>query len=486
MATSSVDKLFVAGVSWNTTDEAFKKCFTQFGEVAESQVMREPSGRSRGFGFVVFKDPAVKDTVLGQQLQLDGRQLDIKVAVPKEELKTGSEAQVDSKKLWIAGLSWDTTDDSLFNYFARFGEIEKASIMRDKVTGKSRGFGFVTYKKQETTDEALKKTDLELDGRKLELKLAVPKGGAISAQPKKIYVAGMLETTTEETFQEYFSQFGTITECSVQKDKAGKSRGFGFVTYDTAAGASAAINHAEHSLDSKKVDVKAAVPRNPVSNFPPRAGPGFGMGYGMAAANAMRMAAARQYQQYQQAQQAAAAYAATTRAAQPQAAQGYAGQYGAAPAAQAFAMNPAMNPSMQGGASMNPSMNPSMPSMNPAMNPQTNQMSAAAASQNAYDRYPATAYTAASAAAYPVAGAPQSYEAYAQEQNRQAQEQRGAYAAANVYAQGGSRTAPAAADPYAQAYASQYAAEGDAYQQYGAHARRSTNRTVGYHPYSRA
>lgn len=485
MATSSVDKLFVAGVSWNTTDEAFKQCFTQFGEVAESQVMREPSGRSRGFGFVVFKDPAIKDTVLGQQLQLDGRQLDIKLAVPKEELKTGSEASVDSKKLWIAGLSWDTTDDSLFNYFARIGEIEKASIMRDKVTGKSRGFGFVTYKTQETTDTALKRTDLELDGRKLELKLAVPKGGAISAQPKKIYVAGMLETTTEATFQEYFAQFGTITECSVQKDKAGKSRGFGFVTYDTAAGASAAISHAAHSIDSKKVDVKAAVPRNPVSNFPPaKTGPGYGMGYGMAAANAMRMAAARQYQQYQQAQQAAAAYAAATRAAQPQAAQGYPGQYGAAPAAQAFAMNP----SMPGGASMNPSMNPSMPSMNPTMNPQTNQMNAAmpTASQSAYDRYPANAYSAASAAAYPGAGAPQSYEAYAQEQNRQAQEQRGAYAAANVYAQGGSRAAPAATDPYAQAYAGNYAAEGEAYQQYGAHARRSTNRTVGYHPYSRA
>ena len=322
------EKLFVAGISWSTTDDALQKCFSQFGEVVECQVMREPSGRSRGFGFVSFKDEAIKEKVLTQQLQLDGRKLDIKPAVSKENMKNqATDIAQDNKKIWVAGLSWETTDDAMFNFFARYGEIEKASIMKDKMTSKSRGFGFVTFVLQETVDEVLKLKDLELDGRKIECKLAVGKGGITKAtHPKKVFVAGLLDTTSEDVFKSYFAEFGTITEASLQKDKSGKSRGFGFVTFETESSAAKAMD-AEHNVEGKKVDVKAAVPRNPIPT--PRAGGQMWMG-GMGAAMGMRMAAARefQYQQAQQAQQAHAhaAFAAASARAQPvQAAQAYGG-----------------------------------------------------------------------------------------------------------------------------------------------------------------
>lgn len=138
--------------------------------------------------------------------------------------------------------------------------------------------------------------------------------------------------------------------------------------------------------------------------------------------------------------------------------------------------NPAM-PSMA-----NPGMNPTMaPStMNASMgNPMGNGSTSQAVS--GYERYPSSGYpSAGTAGAY---GAAQSqYPAYdGQDQSRP--EGRGAYSVSNnVYAQQGGRTAGASAtDPYAQ-YGSSYGE--DAYGQYG-HARRSTNRTVGYHPYSR-
>lgn len=484
MEVSNPDKLFVAGVSWATTDASFKTFFAKFGEVTEAQVMREPSGRSRGFGFVTFASEDIKTKVLTQQLQLDGRKLDIKPAVSKEEIKqqTG-ESMTDTKKIWVAGLSYDTSDDTLFNYFATFGALEKASTMKDKVTGKSRGFGFVCFASQEVTDEVLSKTDLELDGRKLEVKNAVPRGGTVNPTPKKCYVAGLLEDTTDETFQAHFAQFGTLSEASIQKGRDGKSRGFGFVTYESEASAAKAIAHAEHVLDGKSVDCKAAVPRK---EEPAWGGRGGGAN-AMQAAAAMRMAAARQYQfQFQamqaqamqaqaqaaaqaQAQAAQAAYAAAARATQPQAAQ-FAGQFGAASTAQAFGMagmNPQMNPTMN--ASMNAAMNASM---NPQMNPNP-AMPPAAASPGV------TAYAGAYNAAYAASAAgqnPQSYP-YGQENSRM-QEERGAYA--TYAAQQGQRPAPTASDPYAQSYGSY--AEAD-YSQYGA--RRSTNRTVGYHPYTR-
>jgi len=463
------EKLFVAGVSWSTTDESFNNFFKSLGEVQECLLMREPSGRSRGFGFVSFVDEETKNKVLQQQLQLDGRKLDIKAAVSKEDIaQQKGDAPADTKKIWVAGLSFDTTDDALFNYFARFGEIEKATTIRDKLTDKSRGFGFVTFLKEETTEEVLQMKDLELDGRKLDLKLAVAKGGAVSVQPKKVYVAGMLETTTQETFEAYFAEFGTVTECYIQKDKAGKSRGFGFVTFEISSSATKAIN-SQHNIDGKAVDAKAAVPKN----TPLR--PGMGM---MGAMGAMQMAAARQYQMQFQAMQAQAMQAqAQAFAARPvQATPGYPGQYASPAPAQAFgAMNPSMNPSLNSPSSMNPTMNPSM---NPSMT-QPN----GSATQNAYDRYPSAAYpSSAGATGYPGAGPTQSYDAYGQGQSSRMQDaSRGAYSVSdNVYAQQAGRSTSSANDPYAQSYGSY----GDDAYQYG-HARRSASRTVGYHPYTR-
>ena len=50
-----------------------------------------------------------------------------------------------AKKLFVVGLSWDTTDDVLRQAFASFGEITEAKVITDRDTGRSRGFGFVTF-----------------------------------------------------------------------------------------------------------------------------------------------------------------------------------------------------------------------------------------------------------------------------------------------------------------------------------------------------
>ena len=48
-------------------------------------------------------------------------------------------------KLFVGGLSWDTTDDSLREAFEAFGTVREARVILDRNTGRSRGFGFVTY-----------------------------------------------------------------------------------------------------------------------------------------------------------------------------------------------------------------------------------------------------------------------------------------------------------------------------------------------------
>jgi hypothetical protein len=53
--------------------------------------------------------------------------------------------EADSGKLFVGGISWETDEDRLREYFGRFGEVTEAVIMRDRNTGRARGFGFVVF-----------------------------------------------------------------------------------------------------------------------------------------------------------------------------------------------------------------------------------------------------------------------------------------------------------------------------------------------------
>lgn len=71
-----------------------------------------------------------------------------------------------SKKLFVGGLSWGTTDDRLREAFTRFGEVVEAKIITDRETGRSRGFGFVTFADPTHGDAAMSALDgQDLDGR---------------------------------------------------------------------------------------------------------------------------------------------------------------------------------------------------------------------------------------------------------------------------------------------------------------------------------
>ena len=71
-----------------------------------------------------------------------------------------------SKKLFIGGLSWGTTDASLGEAFEQFGEITEAKVITDRETGRSRGFGFVTFVDAAAADTAIAQMDGQaLDGR---------------------------------------------------------------------------------------------------------------------------------------------------------------------------------------------------------------------------------------------------------------------------------------------------------------------------------
>lgn len=80
-----------------------------------------------------------------------------------------------SKRIYVGNLPWGVTKVRLEELFSPFGEIEEALVIANKYTGRSRGFGFVTYKNDTDADKAMgEMNEKEVEGRKLVVKLARP------------------------------------------------------------------------------------------------------------------------------------------------------------------------------------------------------------------------------------------------------------------------------------------------------------------------
>ena len=78
--------------------------------------------------------------------------------------------------MFVGGLSWDATDDDLKQLFGECGTVSDGVILQDRETGRSRGFGFVTYSSDEEAKAAIEKFhDFEFMGRKLTVNEARPR-----------------------------------------------------------------------------------------------------------------------------------------------------------------------------------------------------------------------------------------------------------------------------------------------------------------------
>ncbi|XP_055601551.1 RNA-binding protein Musashi homolog Rbp6-like isoform X2 [Uranotaenia lowii] len=133
----------------------------------------------------------------------------------QQDHQSNNQAEVpnDPGKMFIGGLSWQTSPESLRDYFSKFGEITEVMVMKDPTTRRSRGFGFITFSDPASVDKVLSHGTHELDGKKIDPKVAFPRRAhpKMVTRTKKIFVGGLSAPTTLEDVKSYFEQFGPVS-----------------------------------------------------------------------------------------------------------------------------------------------------------------------------------------------------------------------------------------------------------------------------------
>jgi len=170
-------KVYVGNLPYDVDSEGLAQLFDQAGvvEVAEVIYNRE-SGQSRGFGFVTMStiEEADKAIEMFNRYDISGRLLNVNRASPRGARMERPPRQFASAfRAYVGNLPWQVDDSRLVQLFSEHGEVVNATVVYDRETGRSRGFGFVTMATKGELDDAISALDgQELDGRPLRVNVA--------------------------------------------------------------------------------------------------------------------------------------------------------------------------------------------------------------------------------------------------------------------------------------------------------------------------
>ncbi|XP_061365830.1 small ribosomal subunit protein cS22 isoform X1 [Gastrolobium bilobum] len=178
-----------------------------------------------------------------------------------------------ARRLYVGNIPRTVTNDELAKILEEHGAVEKAQVMYDKYSGRSRRFAFVTMKTVEDANAVIEKLNgTEIGGREVKVNitekplttvdlplLQVEESENIDS-PHKVYVGNLAKTVTTDTLKSFFSEKGKVLSAKVSRvPGTSKSSGFGFVTFSSAEDVEAAISSFNNSLlEAQKIRVNKA------------------------------------------------------------------------------------------------------------------------------------------------------------------------------------------------------------------------------------
>ena len=171
-------------------------------------------------------------------------------------------------KMFVGGLSWETTKDSLKEYFSAFGDVTDAVVKTDSNTGKRRGFGFVTFADVSSVANVLTAESHTLDNKTIDPKKATGKTTGqnnFQSNPEhllKVFVRGVPAEVTEEQIREHFQVYGTVVEVQLPCDRRKKRHPYAFVKFQTEAIVEEVLKTSQQTIGGAQVEVMKARPKN--------------------------------------------------------------------------------------------------------------------------------------------------------------------------------------------------------------------------------
>lgn len=173
----------------------------------------------------------------------------------KKFKNTEEDSSAFSSDLVVLGLAWKTTDDELKQYFSQYGDLELAKVKTDRVTGRSKGFGFIRFSDPEVQVRVMLKRH-KIGDRFCDIR--IPNSNKpFMKSVRKVFVGHCTEDISEQDLQDYFGKYGEITDTFIPKP----FRGFGFVTFNEPD-VVAALTGRDHTIKDTKVFVTEAIPRS--------------------------------------------------------------------------------------------------------------------------------------------------------------------------------------------------------------------------------
>ncbi|XP_058445568.1 RNA-binding protein squid isoform X2 [Malaya genurostris] len=190
-----------------------------------------------------------------QEMNGNGQEIDQNGEEKQENGAESTPVRDDDRKLFVGGLSWETSDKELKEHFGQYGEIESINVKTDPNTGRSRGFAFIVYKSAESIDKVVAAGDHVINNKKVDPKKAKARHG-------KIFVGGLTTEISDDEIKTFFSQFGNIVDVEMPFDKQKNQRkGFCFITFDSEQVVNELLKTPKQTISGKEVDVKKATPK---------------------------------------------------------------------------------------------------------------------------------------------------------------------------------------------------------------------------------
>jgi len=255
-----IASLYVGDLSPDVTEAMLFEKFSATGPVLSIRVCRDlVTRRSLGYAYVNFQQPADAERAIDTMNYdpIKGRPCRIMWSQRDPTLRRSGVGNI-----FIKNLDKNIDNKGLYDTFSAFGNILSCKIATD-TKGMSRGYGFVHYETKEAAQEAIAKVNgMMLNDKKvfvgefMSKKERLEKLGDQAKKFKNVFIKNFGEALNEETLREMFCKHGEITSCVVMSDEHGKSKGFGFVAYETHESAEMAVRDFDlMEIDGRKVTV---------------------------------------------------------------------------------------------------------------------------------------------------------------------------------------------------------------------------------------